>query len=169
MPQRGDILLYSGTGLISMAIRFTTGSPWSHCAWVLDGERILESDWELFGSHGVIISPISRYDKSKVRFVRPKIDPKRIEWALGFAMRQIGKRYDLKLLGGLLWSYLRGRVTGTRALTSGRNRAWICSELVATPLWRASGFRFRDDIPVVDIVPGDVWDAVQLGRCEIVE
>lgn len=35
----GDVLLFSGAGLISNLIKFATGSPWSHVAMVMVDER----------------------------------------------------------------------------------------------------------------------------------
>ena len=165
--KRGDILLYKGKGFVSHMIRVVTKSKWSHAAWVLDGNQLLESDWELFGKKGVQIEDMKTYKKKRSAFVRVNVPEEAVESALNIAMSKLGQRYDFRLFFGLFWQWLKCICClGFHKPVRDSRRGWICSELISIPLHAACKYQFRDDIPVKNTVPGDIWSAIETDRAE---
>jgi len=156
-PQRGDLVLVHTPGsLICWLIRKITGSHWNHVAWALGPDLLIESQ----GGEGVHLSPSSRYkldDTFLTKIVRIKdglVSEPQLTEALLEAQGSAGKKYDWWLIIQLAWLYLWG--TRKREDAHDWDNAWICSELVAKPLWKHAKFRFRDDVPVDNITPGDI-------------
>lgn len=168
--QRGDILLYDGRGFVAYMIKRVTNSRWSHAAWILDEGHVLESDWELFGQKGVQVDLVSDYEPDRRVILRVKAPVECVQAAVSVAESKIGKKYDFKLFFWLFWRWLKCACAFWRKdPVRDSNRAWICSELIAEPLYQVCGFRFVDDVPVGNVVPEDLWRAVELGRAERVE
>ena len=168
--KKGDVLLYSGRGFLAHMIRVVTKSRWSHAAWVLAEGTLLESDWELFGAKGVQIEPVKTYPSKRRVLLRPNLPDAVLEQAVDLALKKAGQKYDWGLFLSLLWNWFLCACTFWRKKRGhNRKRAWICSELVATPLFQIAEFRFVDDVPVGNIVPEDLWRSVVNGRSKIVE
>lgn len=168
MPNRGDLLLYKGKGFVSRMVKRVTKSPWSHVAWVISPTEVLESDWTFFGERGVHVNELEKYPKDRIAFVRPFLPEESIEAALEIARSKIGQRYDFSLIFTLFRKWL-GSFMPWAGRVNRRNQrnGWICSELVATPLFLACGFRFVDDVPVEEIDPGDIMTATLDGRVKV--
>lgn len=162
--RRGDIVLYSGRGLLSCAIRRVTQSLWSHSAWVWDEMHLLESDWEFWGKRGVQIEHADVYPTKRTMILRANVPDEKIEEALRIARSKLTQRYDFALFFSIGWML----VAGSGELRDARY-GWICAELIAQPLWEAAEFRFRDDVPVDQIVPEDMAQSVILGRSTLVK
>ena len=159
MFHRGDIILYSGRGLIQTAIKRIIKGPFSHAAWCWDELHFLESDFELFGSKGVQVEHADVYHPKRIAVIRPKMSDNDIEGAIDIAISKIGQSYDLRLFADI----------GLRVLFGGkiiRNArfSWICSEIIAAPCYNISGFRFNDNIEVNEINPTHLWESVRLGK-----
>lgn len=169
MPSRGDIMLYKGKGFVSRMIKRVTQSPWSHVAWVISPTEVLESEWALFGEKGVHVNELEKYPKDRICFVRPVLLDFSIELALEIARTKIGQRYDWSLFFFLFRKWLVSFLPWSNPL-SRRNQkhGWICSELVATPLYQACGFQFVDGVRVQEIDPGDIAQGVLDGRVKVV-
>lgn len=161
---RGDIILWSGSNPVALAIRFLTKSKWSHCAWVVDDKYVLEAL-----PMGVARTPLSFYmdpgNKKRIRVlrIREEFDPMLVEYALQEAESYEGSAYDYRAFVNLFWITMKDLVTfGTRRQHK-KAREWrsgyYCAELVARPLFH-QGLLVRGDIPVSNIVPGDLTNSL---------
>ena len=157
-------MLYRGRGLVPRMIRAVTGSRWTHAAWVLSATEILESDWELFGQRGVQVETLDDYARGRRMFVRVNLPREKVELALHDAMARVGARYDFRLFWSLFCQWVRRTLGRKPGPADGRRRAWICSELVATPLYRASGFVFDLDTPLESVTPATIARALENGN-----
>ncbi|MCW9048508.1 MAG: YiiX/YebB-like N1pC/P60 family cysteine hydrolase [Gammaproteobacteria bacterium] len=139
----GDVLLVEGDTRISVAIKYLTQSTWSHAAIYVgnvfhtSGEEaavLIEADIK----EGVIIVPLSKYEKMHTRICRPKnlseSDNKKL---IDFVVERIGYQYDMKNIFDLVRYLLptppvpvswRRRMI---ALGSGDPTRAICSTLIA--------------------------------------
>jgi len=141
----GDILLVEGDTRISNVIKYLTQSTWSHAAFYAgdltarftdSGEPCPLIEAEL--GHGVIASPLSRYQKLNTRICRPiglsEGDRKLLVHRMVSAM---GKEYDLQHIFDLARYLLPTPPIPTRfrrrmiALGSGDPSRAICSTLIA--------------------------------------
>ena len=148
----GDIILWSGKSLISRAIQYITNSPWSHVAWVWTPDFLVEADWM-----GVVCRPAREYTDhpDQMAVVRiPVLTEMDIHKVLEEAASKLGRQFDFRLFFGLLWDWLLRRKRSKD--TPNTRSAFICSELVARPLWKVLQFRFHDDIAMVNTTPGDI-------------
>jgi uncharacterized protein YycO len=154
--RRGNIIVCHGQhSLVSWLIQKIERSRWSHVAWVIDGERAIEA---LGG--GVTITPLRKFrwlspGRYKVVRIKPEfVGEPALERAVARAEAQVGRPYDWLLIFKLAWAWATKRRHDDPQ--EGSRRAWICSELVAEPLWEDSGFLFRDDIPAANTAPKDI-------------
>jgi uncharacterized protein YycO len=144
-------------------IRRVTKSEWTHAAWVISETEVLESDW-----NGVHVNEIEPYKKDRTVFLLPIVSGTDLEKALEIARSKLGQRYDWSLFLSFLGCWIGSFLMPWRKFkVRNRKRGWICSELVATPLFQACGFRFTDDIPVEEVDPGDIAEAMITGRVRI--
>jgi len=157
---RGDIVLvHTPRSFICWLIRKVTDSHWNHVAWYIGDDRLVEAQ----GGEGVHYSPVSRYDldddlsTQAVRILPGIIHPVSMDAAIRIACQADGKRYDWKLILSLMWLYL----TGSRKRKEARdwNCGWICSELIAMPLWKVCRFKFRNSVPPENTVPADIAES----------
>lgn len=160
MIKRGDIILThspvkSFKDIALWFIRKITGSYWSHAAWALGPDLAIEAQ-----AGGVRIVPVSVYTNEKpnhfciLRIHPDFINQKQTEHSLLKAQTYKGKKYDWWLILQLFWLYL----TGSRKIKEAGDwdNSWICSELIARPLFEEGEFRFTDKVPVGNIVPSDI-------------
>ncbi len=152
--KRGDILLvHTPDSFICWLIRAVTGSYWNHVAWALGPDLVLEAQ----AGAGVRLVNSLHYkldDRKFVKVVRIKkgiISDKQLTAALITAQKYRGSGYDWWLILQLGWLYLRGKIRTKPA--DDWHSAWICSELIAKPLWDCAGFRFNNGIPPENTVP----------------
>jgi len=139
----GDVLLVEGDTRISVAIKYLTQSTWSHAAIFVGnvfqetGEEaavLIEADIE----KGVIIVPLSKYEKMHTRICRPKnLSDEDNKKLVDFVVERIGYQYDMKNIIDLVRYLLptppvpvswRRRMI---ALGSGDPTRAICSTLIA--------------------------------------
>ncbi|RLC83499.1 MAG: hypothetical protein DRJ03_17010 [Chloroflexi bacterium] len=168
MARKYWILLYKGTGIISRLISLVTQSDITHAGWMFDEDTVLEADWD-----GVKLSPLSKYDLKRVVFVSANAPPECVRKAFEIALSKLGRAYDYKLFFLLGIAFLFDRFirkpfsaifgifkTSVRAQRiADWPSAYICSELVAKPLFEACGFRFKDNIDPQNITPKDIWES----------
>jgi hypothetical protein len=158
---RGDIILThtplkSAMDVIPWLIRKITNSHWNHVAWALGPALAVEAQ----GGVGVrTISTAKLMSLGEDYYCIMRIKPgyltaRRLEKALERAHESQGKIYDWWLIFQLFWLYL----TGSRKCKEAGDwdNAWICSELIARPLWEAAEFVFTPRVPVGNIVPADI-------------
>jgi cell wall-associated NlpC family hydrolase len=152
--QRGDIVLFHSPGPIPMMIRSVTRSWWSHAAWVVDDEFILEST----PSGGVHLSKQSEFalcDPRKCRIERVKtLTPAEVDTAVSAAERLIGLPYDWRLIRSLFILYATNKFRAVEAHEF--PEGFCCSELIAVKLFDSCQFVFREDVPVHNTTPGDI-------------
>lgn len=149
-------------------VKRVTRSPWSHVAWVVSPTEVLESEWALFGEKGVHVNELEKYPKDRICFVRPNLPEEQIEAALEIARSKVGQRYDWSLFFFLFRKWVRSFMPwGKTVKVRNEKHGWICSELVAGPLYQACGFRFVDDVPVAEIDPGDIAQGTVDGRVKV--
>ena len=156
-PKGGDILLYRGKGFVSHMIKIVTKSCFSHAAWYLGDGNLLESDWSLFGKKGVQVNAIEKYKRDRVTFIRLNLPEGEVEKAVTLALLKEGQRYDFSLFFSLFRAWLlRILSLGKLGKLRDQSHGWICSELVARPLFETSGFSFGHG-PVEEVVPETIW------------
>ncbi len=160
----GDIAICSGTQLFSRAIRWATGSPWSHVALIL---RVEEIDrvfvLEAVERIGVRMLPLSRFVIEDSARHRPypgdiviarhadfgeRATPAALAKMLLFATDRLGAPFDLRDMTKITLRVLAGRfgIDLPRMLRS--TDEFICSEYVACCLaqvgievqWDGHGF-----------------------------
>jgi len=155
----GDILLYSGKGLVPWLIKRLTKSKWSHVVWVLDEETVLESE---YNTGGVVRSLLNKYINGKniaehrIKIMRIKyISPEKLNLALLEAMNKLGHRYDYLSIWNLAWKYILTYIgIKTRVSAAKRNRD-TCVELIALPLFHQANWKCFDFKSVHATTPGD--------------
>lgn len=153
----GDVILTEGTSRISEFIKHLTKSSWSHAALYIgrihdiedvklrriaqryypgppENQLIIES---ILGK-GTIISPISNYMYDNIRICRPKgLSPSDARNVLTFAINELGKEYDLRLIIDLMRYFLPVSVLPRKMLstifTKNPNdfNKTICSSMIA--------------------------------------
>jgi len=141
--QPGDVLLVEGDARISVAIKYLTQSTWSHAAIYVgnvfdesgnDAAVLIEADIE----KGVIIVPLSKYEKLHSRICRPQnLTDEDQQKLIDFVVQRIGFEYDMQNIIDLVRYLLpeppvpvswRRRMI---ALGSGDPTRAICSTLIA--------------------------------------
>ena len=154
--ERGDILLiHSRFNLVGWLIRKITKSYWNHVAWAVSHDIVIESI-----SSGVQLSPITKYKYEDPKYVRvlrfypDHITREQIDMSLALATTHLGDKYDFPKVLQLLWLMLIGmrRELDLKDIDS----RFICSELVAEPLFKVAKFQFVDDVPYENIIPKDI-------------
>lgn len=161
-PKRGQIFAWKGDSYFAKLIRRFTDSEWTHVGWFLDEKTVLESDWSWTPSRrGVRYTPASEYlqypDRIKI-FDVPLPDDK-IEEALKQAESMIGQPYDVTLIFSLAWALWWG-VKCSEDMRDDQ-RAFICSELIARPLFDVAGFRFLPECYDIEATtPSDIHDVM---------
>jgi len=171
--RKGDVVLIEGMLRISQLIKYTTQSQWSHCAlYVGDellrrGEALREQALARFGQladclliealpdHGVVASPLPKYQWHNLRICRPfKIDPADLDRVIDSVLADLGKAYDhrnfldltLMLLSPVEFGFLKRRTIQT-CLGNCTEHQVICSGMIAQAFQRV-GYPI---LPVVDI------------------
>jgi hypothetical protein len=161
-------MLYSGRGFLSRMIRRITGSKWSHAAWVFDKDLLIESDWEFWGAKGIQFERMDRYPTHRCVFLRPKVEDAVLDQCVDFAQAKLQERYDWSLFFGIFRAWVSSMVFFWRKPKLRNQRhGWICSELIAIPLWKFGAFKFVDEASPEENVPNDIWRGVANGRAEI--
>jgi uncharacterized protein YycO len=150
--QSGDILMVHNYGLLERAIRIITRSPYNHCGLFISENEIIEATYK-----GVIISPLSKFSNSTVKYFdvyRVKgIDKVDITPVLDFAKKQVGAKYDKFQFMRMLLMYMF-RISRKKRMPDEEGQ-WICSELVAESFEQAY-ILFSSKIKPDNIVPGDI-------------
>jgi uncharacterized protein YycO len=126
--QEGDLLLFRGKGVVSMAIRALTGSTYSHAGLVyLFHDRVYVIEAVGAGVRLLLMSELmKRYDGGIDYYEVVRATPKQRRHAIAFCFEQLGKLYDkVGILRFLLLLLFR------RKLAAAEDQAWFCSELAA--------------------------------------
>ena len=157
--RRGDILLVEGDQRISQVIRYLTQSCWSHCALYV-GDALAHGDPKraaelraLYGNEadhllieavegaGVVVCPVSKYERYNIRLCRPQgLSKEDADVVVGYAVSRLGDRYDLRHIIDLARYFFPFGIVPRRwrraALTFGRDsgHAVICSTMIARGL-----------------------------------
>lgn len=171
--RKGDVVLVEGILRISQLIKYTTQSPWSHCALYVGDEllrrggRLRERALALFGDDadhlviealtdkGVVATPLAKYRWHNIRVCRPfKIDPVDLDRVIDSAIADLGKEYDnrnfLELTLLLLCPVKVGPLknwTIQTCLGNCTEHQVICSGMIAQAFQRV-GYPI---LPVVDV------------------
>ena len=157
--KRGDIILYSGKGIMSWLIKKVTGSKWSHVAWILDNETILESD---ASTGGVVKSPLSKYInptndlEGRFKIVKIKqISKNQLNSALMSAIEKIGNKYDYVSIASLAWRYFLGLFGIKSPVSLEKGNRDTCVELIAMPLFLHARWKCFENKNIHETTPGD--------------
>ncbi len=143
--QTGDILLIEGNTRLSAVIKFLTQSTWSHAALYVGGaakDKATDGEpdvlLEAFSEVGVVLSPLSKYEKFNTRICRPiGLKDEERKAIVDYALARVGMQYDNRQIIDLaryLFPYppvpvfLRRRLL---AIGSGDPTRAICSTLIA--------------------------------------
>lgn len=154
--RKGDVVLVEGDQRISQVIRYLTHSSWSHAALYV-GDELLRPHYGLrdevlsrFGEsarfllleavvgHGVIASPIDKYEFYNIRICRPAdLHPRDAQVVVEEVVRQLGRPYDVQHVWELARFFFpvslvpaRWRRAALQLGTDPRN-AVICSSMIA--------------------------------------
>jgi hypothetical protein len=136
-PPLPRILLFTGTGWISRAIRWQTRSAVNHAAIQLPNGEIIEA-WEGAGVQRTTLKSTRGIQAYTVEGMKPAQWQKAVE----FAHAQVGKKYDY-------WAVL----TFISRRKAPSNDKWFCSELVFESLQEA-GVHLLRRIPPNEVSPG---------------
>jgi uncharacterized protein YycO len=109
------LLIFSGRGPVSLAIRWVTRGPYSHVA--LLGPEESDTIYESWQGAGVRKKRIDDWEDIHV-FKIPLMTDEMWEKAINWFVTQLGRKYDYKAIGGFL---------SRRAQKA--NGKWICSEI----------------------------------------
>lgn len=171
--RKGDVVLVEGMQRISQLIKYTTQSPWSHCALYVGDElrrrsgQLREQALATFGEFadhlliealtdkGVVATPLAKYRWHNIRVCRPfKIDPADLDQVIDSAIADLGKEYDnrnfLELTLLLLCPVKVGPLknwTIQTCLGNCTEHQVICSGMIAQAFQRV-GYPI---LPVVDV------------------
>lgn len=123
-----DLLCFRGRGLTSLAIRWLTGSPYSHVGLVYRYEdRVYSLEATGAGVRLALMSELVRRYHGGIDYFRVDgLLPEARRQAISFGFQQLGKQYSHRGIGRFL-SFL---LLGGKRRKRGRG-AWFCSELVA--------------------------------------
>ena len=156
--QRGDIFgFHDPHSWLAQAIEAVEGRHWTHIGWAISDTHILQMLGR--GCTKTKMTDLS-WKSGELKVVRVKPDLIRVggvEAGVCWAERQKGRGYDYLLLAELLFGYLT-HSRGWLPLT-GLRRKYICSELVARPLWNLAGFRFQQSVLPENTTPADIMDS----------
>ena len=165
----GDMVLFSGTGIASYAIRIATKSPWSHIGMVI---KMSEWDflalWESttmctvadiesgFVRRGVTLVPLSArlitYDgKVGVRMIKDKLLVEEMEVLRDFRREVRGRPYERDTT-----ELIKAGYDGPFGKNMHDLSSLFCAELFVEPLIRMG--RIDDSLPSNEYVPGDFDD-----------
>ena len=162
--QPGDVLLIEGNTRLSGIIKYLTQSTWSHAALYVGRQQVAVPDksggsktskigqedvdedatvprpavLEALADRGVILSPLSKYDRFNTRICRPTGlgEPER-QKVVNYALKNLGKQYDSSHIVDLLrylFPYPPVPVSWRRrmlSIGSGDPTRAICSTLIA--------------------------------------
>lgn len=151
--RKGDILMIKAGGsrwnkLIGKVISLFTKSDYVHCAMYIGNKEIIEAGWK-----GVKILPCNTYGGENIvlRHVHANVYNKRLNEAVSWAKKQVGKKYDyLGLLGIAMAIINKGRTNPF----DNKNRYW-CSELVSDAYLNAR-LHISADSKTFKVSPGDL-------------
>ncbi|MCP5143142.1 MAG: hypothetical protein H6926_07820 [Chromatiales bacterium] len=163
----GDLVLFSGRGMVGRAIRFLTGSHWSHVGMVVrdpeDG-RLLVWEATTFSNvadvdtgrihRGVALVPLDE----KIRRYPGDVAVRRLrgEFSVGSGLKRVER-----MIAILRHAPYRNYILGHLLSYWWPNRSWLgpragtfCSELVAVAYQRL-GVLSKESVPAVRTVPAD--------------
>ncbi len=143
--QPGDVLLIEGDTRLSTVIKFLTQSTWSHAALFVGDAGKGETSGgephvllEAYSEVGVVLAPLSKYEKFNTRICRPVgLTNEERKAVIDFAVARVGMQYDNKQIFDLaryLFPYPPVPVFFRRrmlAIGSGDPTRAICSTLIA--------------------------------------
>lgn len=157
----GDLIFCSGNYFFSRIIQRFTKSAWSHVGIIYRDEplgRILVLESEMV--YGVRLAPLSKYlkdyhgknkpYKGKVVIARvlPELHQQQMFKGVCFGMDELTRPYDN-------WEIIRIAIRLLFKISRrGKNRSYICSELVQE-CFKQAGVRFNDND--TKISPDDIW------------
>lgn len=159
-PRRGNVFVWSGDTVFSALVKAFTRSRWSHAGWFLSEDTVLEASPD----GGVRVVDASKFllRPDRLAILAVPLPGDVVERALARAQGFEGRGYDYLLALWLAWSVVLGR----RCCGEVREwrRAFVCSELVAQPLFEVAGFRFVPNSADVDsTTPGDIFGRLSHG------
>ena len=128
---------------LAPVIRCFTDSEWSHSAIIVNKHWVIHSTLSGHGVHLYPLEELKRESKNYAITTRPCKNSPAIKNA---AMGQIGKKYDLTALIGILARNRHWQQTDS----------WFCSELVAYAFYKANEGLFRPEA-ISAITPQHIW------------
>ncbi len=133
VPKRGQVFLWSGKNPVAKLIQWFTGSKWSHCGFILEGNKIIDSDFSIYPSEaGVRVRDFEEYLKypERIQLIDLKFEPEQVEKILEEAHFLVGKAYyDLPLIFSFIWEWWEG--DGIFDKMVHLESAYTCSEFVS--------------------------------------
>lgn len=153
--RRGDLILRHGSGIISRVIQRLSHSYWDHVGWVTGEDTVLESHWKTGVKEVKLSDKYKLGDTRNCKVIRiTNLEQQKVLDSLDVAMTHAGSPYDFRLVLHLLLVYLGSYWKDVQA--KDWDCGFVCSELIAKPLWLTANFKFRDDVPVGNMLPGDL-------------
>ncbi|MCB1734995.1 MAG: hypothetical protein KDI89_07475 [Gammaproteobacteria bacterium] len=163
----GDLVLFSGRGMVARSIRFLTNCHWSHVGMVvhdLQADRLLIWEATTFSNvadvdsgqihRGVALVPLV----DKITRYPGDVAIRRIDYALISEARLKRLETMIRILRNAPYrNYLRGHLLSywwPKRRWAGPRAGTFCSELVAVAYQRLGALP-RDGVPAVRAVPAD--------------
>lgn len=119
MTPRVFIVLYSGSSLISRLIRWQTRSEYSHAALLFEDDWFIEAR-EFSRVHATLGLQRKKGESVDI-FTVEGMTFDQVHELRAFAVRQLGKKYDYRMVARFLSRRQQDRAS---------RRKWFCSELV---------------------------------------
>lgn len=158
--KRGQVFLWSGKGIIATIIQKITGSPWSHCGFILNKEEIIDSDFALSPSKNGVRIRSAEYlleSPENLKIIDLGLSKDKVEHLLTYANSLTGKAiYDLPLIFSFLWKWWSGDKALERMVQI--DKAYTCSEFVSHCLKESFG---------LEVIPGKLPSAIRPHELEL--
>lgn len=148
----GAIIFVRHTGFISWLIRLILRFDYSHVAYYMGMNQLLESD-----AGGVQLNPVSTYlDDARYmgEVVASPLSEELVDKMSANMLKYLQDKYDYSLLIGNAISKLTCNKRGWFARLLDHQRSWICSELIAEGL---SSVGIAIPKPVANMTPKDIY------------
>ena len=149
-PQLGDYGCVATSGFVGFLIQLGTMTKFNHSFIYVGDGKIVEAT----PLHGVILSPVSKYEDIAWNKGEAKSDEQR-QNLVKEAFTHLGRRYSFLDYVAIILRMLRFQAPGWLTYKLSMTTSEICSELVAR-VYRKCGFSIDGDKPDFYITPSDL-------------
>jgi len=149
-PQLGDYGIVQTNGFIGWLIQLGTLTKYNHAFIYIGDGQIIEAT----PRHGVVVSPVSKYENIAWNQHEPKSDEQRVGLCVQ-AHIHLGNKYSFLDYFAIILRILRFNAPNWLIYSLDKSPDVICSQLVAA-IYRACGFTVDGERPDFYITPSDL-------------